>query len=66
MRVVSGGADAPPGAREGAQLGEPEILLALGNLYADDFGDTEAAETAYRAGIAAGDMHCHNHLGSLL
>jgi tetratricopeptide (TPR) repeat protein len=50
----------------GAELGETEILLALGNLYARDFDDTEAAETAYRAGVAAGDLHCHNNLGSLL
>jgi tetratricopeptide (TPR) repeat protein len=50
----------------GAKLGETEVLLALGNLYARDFDDTDAAQTAYRAGIAAGDLHCHNNLGSLL
>jgi hypothetical protein len=50
----------------GAELGETEILFALGNLYACDFDEPEAAETAYRADIAAGDLHCHNNLGSLL
>ena len=66
----------------GAKLGQRECFLPLGNLYAgDDLGDTNsddlpavdlpavdlaAAEDAYRAGIAAGDTHCHHNLGVLL
>jgi tetratricopeptide (TPR) repeat protein len=50
----------------GAKLGEVESWLPLGNLYADEFGDTAAAETAYRGGIAAGDTYCHHNLGVLL
>jgi alkylation response protein AidB-like acyl-CoA dehydrogenase len=29
-------------------------------------GDDEAAEEAYRSGIAAGDSYCHHNLGVLL
>lgn len=50
----------------GAELGESESFLPLGNLYADVIGDLDAAETAYRAGIVAGDANCHNNLGLLL
>ena len=50
----------------GAKLGESDSLLPLGKLYADVLGDVEAAEATYRAGIAAGDMNCHNNLGLLL
>jgi tetratricopeptide (TPR) repeat protein len=50
----------------GAKLGELEAWLPLGNLYADELLDVEAAEEAYRSGIAAGDIYCHHNLGVLL
>lgn len=50
----------------GAKLGEQDSWLPLGNLLSDDLGDLDAAEDAYRAGIAAGDRNCHNNLGNLL
>jgi tetratricopeptide (TPR) repeat protein len=50
----------------GAKLGEVEAWLPLGNLYADELRDVEAAEEAYRSGIAAGDVYCHHNLGVLL
>ena len=50
----------------GAKLGQRECWLPLGNLLDDDFGDPDAAQDAYRAGIAAGDTHCHHNLGLLL
>jgi len=64
----------------GAKLGQRECWLPLGNLHAgDDLPDPAdapdgepagvdlaAAEDAYRAGIAAGDTHCHHNLGVLL
>ncbi len=50
----------------GAKLGEAEAWLPLGNLYAEELFDVEAAEEAYRSGIAAGDVYCHHNLGVLL
>ncbi|MGY1689102.1 tetratricopeptide repeat protein [Geodermatophilus sp. SYSU D01105] len=50
----------------GAKLGEAQAWLPLGNLYADELHDEEAAEEAYRAGIAAGDTYCHHNLAVLL
>lgn len=50
----------------GAKLGEDVCWLPLGNLYVDVLGDQEAAEEAYRAGIAQGDAYCHHNLGVLL
>lgn len=50
----------------GAKLGQRECWLPLGNLLRDHFDDPVAAEDAYRAGIAAGDSHCHHNLGTLL
>jgi tetratricopeptide (TPR) repeat protein len=50
----------------GAKLGEAQSWLPLGNLYADELHDEEAAEEAYRAGIAAGDTYCHHNLAVLL
>jgi tetratricopeptide (TPR) repeat protein len=50
----------------GAKRGEPTTWLPLGNYYADEMRDEEAAEEAYRAGIAAGDVYCHHNLGVLL
>lgn len=63
LRATGRGEEGRRVLERGAKLGETEVLLALGNLYADDLGDTEAA---YRAGIAAGDLNCHNNLGTLL
>jgi tetratricopeptide (TPR) repeat protein len=50
----------------GAKLGEAVAWLPLGNYYADEMGDEEAAEEAYRGGIAAGEVHCHHNLAYLL
>ena len=50
----------------GAKLGEQVAWLPLGAFYADVMGDDEAAEEAYRSGIAAGDPYCHHNLGVLL
>lgn len=66
LRATGRAEEARQVLERGAKLGETEVLLALGNLYADVLGDTDAAEATFRAGIAAGDMHCHNNLGLLL
>jgi tetratricopeptide (TPR) repeat protein len=50
----------------GAKRGEPGAWLPLGNFYADEMHDEEAAEEAYRAGIGTGDVYCHHNLGVLL
>jgi len=50
----------------GARLGEKESWLPLGNLYADELGDSIAAEAAYRSGIDCGDIRSHHNLGVLL
>jgi tetratricopeptide (TPR) repeat protein len=50
----------------GAKRGDVESWLPLGNLYSEELGDVEAAEEAYRSGIAAGDIYCHHNLGILL
>jgi len=50
----------------GVELGEAASMLPLGDLLGDDLADDDAAERAYRSGIAAGDAFCHNNLGVLL
>ncbi|SDY56796.1 hypothetical protein SAMN05660209_03180 [Geodermatophilus africanus] len=50
----------------GAARGEVASWLPLGNLYANELGDPDAAEAAYRSGIAAGDGHSHHNLAVLL
>ena len=50
----------------GAKLGEQVAWLPLGNLYREELLDDEAAEEAYRSGIAAGDAYCHQNLAVLL
>ena len=50
----------------GAKRGDVESWLPLGNLYREELGDVEAAEEAFRSGIAAGDIYCHHNLGVLL
>ncbi|MBB3083315.1 tetratricopeptide repeat protein [Geodermatophilus sabuli] len=50
----------------GAKRGELQAWLPLGNFYAEQLGDEEAAEEAYRAGITAGDTYCHHNLAVLL
>ena len=40
--------------------------LPLGNLYADEFSELDAAEAAHSSGIAAGDDHSHHDLAGLL
>jgi len=51
---------------KGAKRGEAVAWLPLGNFYADELGDDEAAEEAYRGGIAAGEAYCHHNLAVLL
>lgn len=63
----------------GAKLGQEECWLPLGNLLCGDdldepgeqdpsdrVVDEVAAEEAYRAGIASGDLYCHHNLAMLL
>ena len=50
----------------GAKLGENVAWLPLGNFYREEMDDDEAAEEAYRSGIAAGDAYCHHNLAVLL
>jgi tetratricopeptide (TPR) repeat protein len=50
----------------GAKLGEHVAWLPLGNLYREELEDDEAAEEAYRSGIAGGDAYCHHNLAVLL
>ena len=50
----------------GAKLGEAVAWLPLGNFYADVMNDDEAAEEAYRGGLAAGETFCHHNLAVLL
>jgi tetratricopeptide (TPR) repeat protein len=66
LRSTGRSAEARRVLERGAKLGEAVCWLPLGNLYADDLGDVEAAEEAYRAGITAGDTYCHHNLGVLL
>jgi tetratricopeptide (TPR) repeat protein len=66
LRSTGRSAEARRVLERGAKLGEAVCWLPLGNLYADDLGDVEAAEEAYRAGITAGDSFCHHNLGVLL
>jgi tetratricopeptide (TPR) repeat protein len=51
---------------KGAKRGEAVAWLPLGNFYADELQDDEAAEEAYRGGIAAGEAFCHHNLAVLL
>jgi tetratricopeptide (TPR) repeat protein len=66
LRSTGRAAEARAVLELGAKRGEVEIWLPLGNLYVDELGDVDAAEQAYRTGIAAGDAHCHLNLGLLL
>lgn len=54
----------------GAGQGQVACWLPLGNLLGEGGPgvavDETAAERAYRAGIAAGDSHCHHNLAMLL
>ena len=56
----------PLGAGARREARRADTWLPLGNFYADEMRDEEAAEEAYRAGIAAGDIYCHHNLGMLL
>jgi tetratricopeptide (TPR) repeat protein len=66
LRESGRGAEARWVLERGAKLGEQVAWLPLGNLYREDLGDDEAAEEAFRAGIAAGDVYCHQNLAVLL
>ena len=66
LRVTDRVAEARFTLERGAKLGEVQAWLPLGNFYAEDLRDEEAAEEAYRAGIAAGDGYCHHNLAVLL
>jgi tetratricopeptide (TPR) repeat protein len=66
LRETGRQAEARSVLERGAKLGEAVAWLPLGNFYADEMGDEEAAEEAYRGGIAAGEVHCHHNLAYLL
>jgi hypothetical protein len=66
LRETGRPAEARAVLERGAKLGEAESWLPLGNFYADEMSDEEAAEEAYRGGIAAGEVHCHHNLAYLL
>ena len=66
LRETGRSAEARAVLERGAKLGEAVAWLPLGNFYADEMGDEEAAEEAYRGGIAAGEVHCHHNLAYLL
>ena len=66
LRVTDRVAEARFTLERGAKLGEAQAWLPLGNFYAEESRDVEAAEEAYRAGIAAGDSYCHHNLAVLL
>jgi tetratricopeptide (TPR) repeat protein len=66
LRVTGRAAEARFVLERGAKLGEVQAWLPLGNFYVEDLADVEAAEEAYRAGIAAGDGYCHHNLAVLL
>ena len=66
LRETGRPAEARAVLERGAKLGEAVAWLPLGNFYADEMGDEEAAEEAYRGGIAAGEVHCHHNLAYLL
>ena len=66
LRVTDRVAEARFTLERGAKLGEVQAWLPLGNFYVEDLDDVEAAEEAYRAGIAAGDGYCHHNLAVLL
>jgi tetratricopeptide (TPR) repeat protein len=66
LRVTDRVAEARFTLERGAKLGEVQAWLPLGNFYAEELRDVEAAEEAYRAGIAAGDGYCHHNLAVLL
>jgi len=66
LRESGRGAEARAVLERGAKLGEQVAWLPLGNLYREDLEDEEAAEEAFRAGIAAGDVYCHQNLAVLL
>ena len=66
LRTTGRTAEARFTLERGAKLGEVQAWLPLGNFYVADLDDVEAAEEAYRAGIAAGDGYCHHNLAVLL
>src|SRR3712207_8745568 len=66
LRTTGRTAEARFTLERGAKLGEVQAWLPLGNFYVEDLADVEAAEEAYRAGIAAGDGYCHHNLAVLL
>lgn len=66
LRETGRGMEARAVLERGAKLGEQVAWLPLGNLYREEMLDDEAAEEAYRSGIAAGDVYCHHNLAVLL
>jgi tetratricopeptide (TPR) repeat protein len=66
LRESGRAAEARSVLERGAKLGEQVAWLPLGNLYREELGDDEAAEEAFRAGISAGDVYCHQNLAVLL
>ena len=66
LRETGRGAEARSVLERGAKLGEAGGLAAAGQLLRRGLDDEEAAEEAYRGGIAAGDVYCHQNLAVLL
>ena len=66
LRAVSRRPEAIEILRKGLDAGESESAIPLGNIYADELFDTEAAADAYRHGIALGDVYSHHNLATLL
>jgi len=66
LRVTDRMTEARQLLEAGTQLNEKGAWLPLGNLLLDVFDDSQAAEVAYRGGIAAGDAHSHHNLAQLL
>ncbi len=52
--------------RKGLEAGESASAIPLGNIYADELFDPQAAAEAYRRGIELGDAYSHHNLAGLL
>lgn len=52
--------------RQGTEKGHADSMIKLALLLEEDRGDPRAAEAVLRIAIAAGELHAHNNLGTLL
>ncbi len=50
----------------GVAEGHHDSMIKLALLLEEDLGDVQRAETVLRAAVAAGELHAHNNLGTLL